>query len=416
MLLYLIQTTVLLFMTLGIYKLFLEQTKIHEFKRYYLLAALVLALILPLVKIPSTSPLTIANSKLQELNEIIISPTTSSTADAVYSYITPSTVLLLLYSLGVLIMLIRFFKSIQQYKKLEQRGSLVYDRGQRFVLVDHIDTAFTFRDTIYLPLYIPIDWTNKIILHEYNHVKQHHSRDILFIEILKIVFWFQPLLYWYQQHIALNHEFLADDTLNTSKEETQAYLQLLLTQTYQNNEQPMSSSFNFNLTKKRFIMLTKVNKPLHNTLAVLGTFAFICILGATTVFAQERKKENTETTRVGKENQSSNSDEVYIAVTKPATYPGGMEEFNKDFIANFKLPETELTTARVILMFVVEKDGSLNEVKIVKDPGYGIGEAAIEALSKTKKWIPAQYHEKVVRSQFTLPITLAYPPTEKENS
>jgi len=252
-------------------------------------------------------------------------------------------------------------------------------------------------------------------LHEYNHVKQHHSRDILFIELLKIVFWFQPLLYWYKQHIALNHEFLADDTLNTSKEETQAYLQLLLTQTYQLNEQPLSSSFNFNLTKKRFIMLTKVNKPLHNTLAVLGTFALVCMLGATTVLAKDLKKQTTASAQTEKAKQVSNSDKVHIAVSKPAKYPGGMEEFNRDFISNFKLPEINGNSARVILQFIVEKDGSLHDVKVVRDPGFGIGEAAIEALSKTKQWIPAEDHDQIVRSQFTLPITIAATPPAKNS-
>lgn len=415
MLLYLIQTTLLLLLTLGIYKLFLEQTKIHEFKRYYLLAALGFAFAMPLIKIPSTGALTVANSKLQELNEVIISPVTPPTGVDASSVLTGSTILLLLYVLGVIVMLIRFFTALYQYKKIEKQGSVIYNRGQRFVLLPHMDVAFTFRSTIYLPLHIPIDWNNKILLHEYNHVKQHHSRDILFIELLKIVFWFQPLLYWYKQHIALNHEFLADDTLNTSKEETQAYLQLLLTQTYQHNEQPLSSSFNFNLTKKRFIMLTKVNKPLHNTLAVLGTFALVCMLGATTVLAKDLKKQTTASAQTEKAKQVSNSDKVHIAVSKPAKYPGGMEEFNRDFISNFKLPEIDGNSARVILQFIVEKNGSLHDVKVVRDPGFGIGEAAIEALSKTKQWIPAEDHDQIVRSQFTLPITIAATPPAKNS-
>lgn len=415
MLLYLIQTTLLLLLTLGIYKLFLEQTKIHEFKRYYLLAALGFAFAMPLIKIPSTGALTVANSKLQELNEVIISPVTPPTGVDTSSVLTGSTILLLLYVLGVIVMIIRFFTALYQYKKIEKQGSVIYNRGQRFVLLPHMDVAFTFRSTIYLPLHIPIDWDNKILLHEYNHVKQHHSRDILFIELLKIVFWFQPLLYWYKQHIALNHEFLADDTLNTSKEETQAYLQLLLTQTYQHNEQPLSSSFNFNLTKKRFIMLTKVNKPLHNTLAVLGTFALVCMLGATTVLAKDLKKQTTASAQTEKAKQVSNSDKVHIAVSKPAKYPGGMEEFNRDFISNFKLPEIDGNSARVILQFIVEKDGSLHDVKVVRDPGFGIGEAAIEALSKTKQWIPAEDHDQIVRSQFTLPITIAATPPAKNS-
>lgn len=402
MLLYLIQTTLLLLLTLGLYKLFLESIKIHVFKRYYLLLALIAVFLLPLIKIPSTGVITATNTTLAQLNEVIIGqqmePTTTSSTSFTLQH-----GFLFLYLVGAAFMLIRFVLELQRFHRLQQQGTIVYDRGQRFVVVRTLATAFTFRQTIYLPLHLPIDWTNKIILHEYNHVKQRHSFDILFIEGLKILFWFQPLLYWYQQHIALNHEFLADDTLNTSKEETQAYLQLLLTQTYLQQEHPLSSSFNFNLTKKRFMMLTKTNKPLQNTFAVLGTVFLFTIMGATTVFAQERPKSEDVPP---KSTQTEDPNEVHIAVSEPANYPGGMMAFNQDFIHNFEVPKIEGKSVRVILQFIIEKDGSVSESKIVKDPGNGVGEAALTALAKTKKWIPARDKGKVVRSQFTLPITV----------
>ena len=402
MLLYLIQTTLLLLLTLGLYKLFLESIKIHVFKRYYLLLALIAVFLLPLIKIPSTGVITATNTTLAQLNEVIIGqqmePTTTSSTSFTLQH-----GFLFLYLVGAAFMLIRFVLELLRFHRLQQQGTIVYDRGQRFVVVGTLATAFTFRQTIYLPLHLPIDWTNKIILHEYNHVKQRHSFDILFIEGLKILFWFQPLLYWYQQHIALNHEFLADDTLNTSKEETQAYLQLLLTQTYLQQEHPLSSSFNFNLTKKRFMMLTKTNKPLQNTFAVLGTVFLFTIMGATTVFAQERPKSEDVPP---KSTQTEDPNEVHIAVSEPANYPGGMMAFNQDFIHNFEVPKIEGKSVRVILQFIIEKDGSVSESKIVKDPGNGVGEAALTALAKTKKWIPARDKGKVVRSQFTLPITV----------
>lgn len=406
MLLYLIQTTLLLFLTLGLYKLFLESTKIHVFKRYYLLFALLAVFLLPLIKIPSTGMVTATNTTLAQLNEVIIGAQLEPTT-TVSTSITLQDILLFLYLSGAVFMLIRFVLAFLRFHHLQQQGTLVYDRGQRFVLVAQLEMPFTFRQTIYLPLHLPIDWTNKIILHEYNHVKQRHSVDIVFIEVLKILFWFQPLLYWYQQNMALNHEFLADDTLNTSKEETQAYLQLLLTQTFLQQEQPLSSSFNFNLTKKRLIMLTKTNKPIQNTLAVLSTVFLFTIMGATTVFAQDKPKSGDIPP---KSTQTEDPNEVHIAVSEPANYPGGMRAFNQDFIHNFKVPQIEGESVRIILMFIVEKDGSLNEVQIVKDPGFGVGEAALAALAKTKRWIPAQDNGKVVRSQFTLPITIAITP------
>ena len=350
--------------------------------------------------------------KLQELNEVIISPQTQ-TIEGASNTGSVSSILWSIYGLGVLLMSIRFIRSLRHFNRLTQQGTVVYDKGQRFVLLNQLDSAFTFRQTIYLPLHLPIDWNNKILLHEYNHVKQRHSIDILLIEGLKIVLWFQPLLYVYQQQIALNHEFLADDTLNTSKQETQAYLQLLLTQTYQYQELPLSSSFNFNLTKKRFTMLTRTNKPLQNTFAVISTLTLFAFMGITTVVAQDKPINQSEI--APKSGQTEDPNEVHIAVTEPADYPGGMMAFNQDFVSNFEAPKFEGESLRVILQFIVEKDGSLNEIKVVKDPGFGVGEAALNALAKTKKWIPAKDNGKLVRSQFTLPITLQLDPTEKES-
>ncbi|MGS4346335.1 hypothetical protein ACKUSY_12225 [Myroides odoratus] len=170
MLLYLIQTTLLLLLTLGLYKLFLESIKIHVFKRYYLLLALIAVFLLPLIKIPSTGVITATNTTLAQLNEVIIGqqmePTTTSSTSFTLQH-----GFLFLYLVGAAFMLIRFVLELQRFHRLQQQGTIVYDRGQRFVVVRTLATAFTFRQTIYLPLHLPIDWTNKIILHEYNHVK-----------------------------------------------------------------------------------------------------------------------------------------------------------------------------------------------------------------------------------------------------
>jgi len=407
MLLYLTKTTLFLLLSLGLYKLLLENKKIHQFKRYYLLFTLILALVLPIIEIPSTSALTIANTKLQELNEVIIS-TQSNPIETTSSFFSWFTFFLFIYGLGVLVMTGKLITSLNRFRHLQKQGSMVYNRGQKFVLLSSIDAAFTFRQTIYLPLHIPIDWTNKIIQHEYNHVKQHHSFDILLLEWIKILFWFHPLIYVYQENMALNHEFLADDVLNANEKEVQDYLQLLLHQTYQQNEHRLSSSFNFNLTKKRFIMLTKQNNPVQNTWAVFGAVILLLTLSTYTVLAQDKPKSP-----IADSTYSATQDEVHIAVTNPAGYPGGMQAFNQDFISNFFTPEFEGTSARVILMFIVEKDGSLSDLKVVRDPGFGIKEAALAALAKTSNWIPAQHHGELVRSQFTLPITIQKPATEK---
>lgn len=401
MLLYLTKTTILLVLSLGIYKLGLENRKNHHFKRYYLLVTLLLAFILPLIKIQSNSELTLANTKLQELNEVIIAPTSSIEN----MHIPWQIIILAIYVFGVVFMLFKFIRYLYAFQQLNRLGTIIYNKGQKFVYLGNIYTPFSFYKTIYLPLDIPLDWNNKIIQHEYIHITQKHSLDILFAEIIKIFFWFHPLIYYYKENIALNHEFLADNFLNNKSTETKEYLQLLLHQTYKQNEMNLSSSFNFNLTKKRIIMMTTKNNPWQNKLAVAISIVLLTAAGTYTVFAQEKVQNTTKT---------SNEEEIFTIVQVQAEYEGGMAAFNQDFIQNFETPDFPEASARVIITFIVEKDGSLNDIKVVRDPGYGMAEAALLALSKTKKWKPAMHNGEAVRSQFTLPIAIQVSQEEKK--
>ncbi|MHC5200609.1 energy transducer TonB [Myroides sp. LJL119] len=99
---------------------------------------------------------------------------------------------------------------------------------------------------------------------------------------------------------------------------------------------------------------------------------------------------------------------VFDAVQVQAAYPGGMGAFNKQFISRFRTPDIDSGTKqiRVIVQFIVEIDGSLTEIKVLRDPGYGVGKEAVRVLSGLPKWAPAQQNGRNVRSRFTLPITI----------
>lgn len=103
-------------------------------------------------------------------------------------------------------------------------------------------------------------------------------------------------------------------------------------------------------------------------------------------------------------------DHVYVAVQVKGEYPGGMAAFFIDFIGRLNLPESLLndynSRYQVILQFLIEKDGSLTDIKVARDPGLGLGEEAMRVIKEMPKWIPAIQYNKPVRSQFTLPITI----------
>jgi len=93
----------------------------------------------------------------------------------------------------------------------------------------------------------------------------------------------------------------------------------------------------------------------------------------------------------------------------PAEYPGGMVNFNKEFRSRFVFPEEALGEAiyRLVLQFNVQEDGRVTDIKLIRDPGLGIGAEAQRVLSIMSKWKPAIYNNAIIISSFTLPFTLA---------
>ena len=98
----------------------------------------------------------------------------------------------------------------------------------------------------------------------------------------------------------------------------------------------------------------------------------------------------------------------FADLTTQPQYPGGMQEFYQQIMKNFNVPEVEEDMdARVFVSFIVETDGTMSNIKVVKDPGYGLGEEALRVLSNmTEKWTPGEKDGEKVRTSFALPITI----------
>jgi protein TonB len=87
-------------------------------------------------------------------------------------------------------------------------------------------------------------------------------------------------------------------------------------------------------------------------------------------------------------------------------YPGGVEAFYKFIAKNFKTPEEEGLNGKIITTFVIELDGSITDIKVLQDIGYGSGAEVLKVLSLSKKWIPAKVNDIPVRVLYQFPITV----------
>ena len=122
-------------------------------------------------------------------------------------------------------------------------------------------------------------------------------------------------------------------------------------------------------------------------------------------------KVNERTGEADKGNGSGgdgDGNQIYYAVEKQAGPAGGMQSFYKSFATKYNAPDVDegVRQIKVMLQFVVEKDGSFTDIKVVRDPGYGAGKEAMRVLKSMPKWTPAEQNGRKVRSQFTLPITI----------
>ena len=87
-------------------------------------------------------------------------------------------------------------------------------------------------------------------------------------------------------------------------------------------------------------------------------------------------------------------------------FPGGLEKFYKFVANNYRTPEEDGLKGKVFVTFVVEKDGSLTDIKVIRDIGFGTGKEAIRVLKSSPRWNPGEQNGKKVRVLYSLPITI----------
>lgn len=87
-------------------------------------------------------------------------------------------------------------------------------------------------------------------------------------------------------------------------------------------------------------------------------------------------------------------------------FPGGRSEFLKFIAKNYRTPDVKKLNGKVYVTFVIEKDGSLTNIKVLKDIGYGTGQEVIRVLELSPRWIPGEQNGKEVRCTYSIPISI----------
>lgn len=401
MIVYLLKSGILLLVFYAVYKLWLESEKMFRFNRTYLLGSLVFSFMIPLQIISFGTAFSDKMGWIQ-LDELVIQKGKenvglNSNNDFIIYFIG------VVYAFVVLLLMIRLIFNLYSFYKRIKGNETRFINGERIVLIEESILPHSFWKSIFINKYefeigkIP----SELIAHEKAHLQQKHTLDILFIELLQIVFWFNPLLLLYKKSIKLNHEFLADEAVNKQFSAVRTYQNLLLGFASNQTTIALASTINYSITKKRLLMMTKKESEIKivcKILSVAVVSTLLLIAFSTKVIAQK-----------GTNKAEVKDKDLYLLedVENLPEFPGGIAEFYKFIGKNFKIPKEvgkNKIEGKTYMQFIIEKDGSLSDIVTLKDAGYGIGNEVIRVLKLSPKWTAATQKGKAVRVMYTLPI------------
>ncbi len=419
------------FLSLGIFYLtwflfFRKQTG-FRFNRYYLLFSTLLATIVPLVRLPDLFPAGFQSSvgllPAVQLREILIGKTNSGAA--LQTGLSLQNIFWGIYLSGVLAMTVRFMLSLIQLYRLVSKSETHTEKGITYVFTTGGLPVFSFFHWVFISREIfENPHAVAIVNHEKIHIRQKHSLDLLVLEILNIFQWFNPVVYLMKKAVKENHEFIADSGLAVSESSENRYLSLLFSEAGGFEFSTITHNFSYSLLKKRMVMMKNQKSPQSLPVRLLLSAAALSLV----LFACNSRQQPTlekpvqvaikvENGKVIHRNQTPaeqaavaaqvDTGQVFMVVEKMPEYSGGIKALMHYLADHIQYPaaaKKAKVQGRVFINFIVEKDGSISHVKVMRGIGYGCDEEAVKAVENMPRWIPGYQRGKPVRVSFNVPV------------
>lgn len=449
---------------IALYYLFLEREKMHQFNRFYLIFSLVFSYVIPFITITTEFPKPSNNPQLifeEATHQLTAHPSQQESFNWM-------NIIWIVYGIVTCILLIKAIISVARINNLQ--GKEINYQGQQIKITHKNISPFSFWKTIYLGknYFKNNEIDSRIFLHEKGHVKQKHSIDLLLIEILKIVTWFNPALYFYKKAMVTNHEFLADEYVLKNNYNIKDYQNLILNELISGQNYNLTHTFNFNHTKKRFIMMNRKKTKLVGLKKVISIPILVIAFG---LFVQktyandsnptiplltkkaEVKKaqnitpiqqivedtkqllENKEVKHTNEEKQavdtirptskksrpeSAQNKQITTAITTESEkiinpeYPGGINQLRKNIANIFDASKMKPSTGKAFIKseieYVINKEGSVEHIMINGDNEIFNNEVKTAFLKANEgaKWQPATKDGTVISYTMRLPITMSF--------
>lgn len=418
---YLLQVNLGIILFYVLYKLICTRDTLFNSRRLILMLSLILPFIIPLIDIREW--LETRNSLVMLTNfdysatipEIVVGTARTEQGNQV---LVISELIKKIYIAGIIALSIRLIiQSISLYLAIRKTPETKIN-GIRIKCLKDKSGPFSFFNWIFLnPDNVKEEEMSEILTHEMAHIRQKHSIDVIISELVNICCWINPFAWLMKREVKLNLEFLADRKVMDAGFATKSYQYHLLGLTY-NRKYGLSNNFNFSHLKQRIIMMNKkkTNGAGHIKYALFAIPAFALLLAGNISCSSEATKtddvkENAATKKANEAEvivqEPATKDEAFAVVEQMPEFPGGMKElmtYLKDNIKYPKAAQDKKVQGRVIVQFVVEKDGTPTEFNVVRSVDPDLDAEALRVLGGMPKWKPGMQKGQVVRVKYTVPV------------
>lgn len=299
MIIYILKVSACLAIFIAFYKLFLENENMHVFKRFYLLATIALAFIIPSLLFKEyvyVAPQPIIDSFTPPLI-----PQQLNTATTIENTNYTNTILWTIYAMGVFLFGFKFCKNLLKIGARIRKNPKIKKLHITTILLKEKLSPHTFFNYIFLnkQKFEAQKIPDEVLLHEQTHATQKHSIDVLIVELIQVLFWFNPLIAFYKHSIKLNHEFLADKAVVQKGIETTSYQKILLAFSSNATETQLANAINYSSIKKRFTVMKKQTSKKAvwlRSLLALPVVALVLYSFSKSEVIEVEKPDNKETT------------------------------------------------------------------------------------------------------------------------
>ena len=418
---YLVVSAFSLALMLVVYRLTLSRTTFHGFNRGVLLCSLALAAIVPFVHFQTLSSKAAASISYM-MNEIMVyadAPAQIAPAQA-DSSINWASVLTLVYLAGVIICMLRVAIGVLSSEILCHRRSRTLSDGSHLVITDRNYAPFSWRNYIVISRKDYEAGGAMIITHEQAHVRHHHSFDLILAQLFCAFQWFNPAAWMLKRSLMEVHEYEADASVLDSGFDERRYQICLVRAALQGSFATTTNNFANCSTKKRIVMMNRHSTNPWARLRVLlmlpAVALSVTVASASNQDVKVAEKQNLTAVIIEEKNGKVDSssinlpaapDDVFMVVEDVPEFPGGAAALLEFLRKNINYPtecRKNRVEGRVLVSFIVEKDGSITNPFITLGADPLLDAEALRVVSLMPNWKPGYQRGEAVRVQYTVPI------------